>query len=142
VYKNYAAGQDLILVYLMTDDMRGLNSNSKMPMAYDGQPMYDVTTAHYSINNNSWLRIYGYITENADASKVAKETETCPVLTYSYDVNESGAVDIADVQTISNIASGRLPLDGNFAKWLLADIDRNGVVDSADQLALMGILRK
>ena len=142
VYKNYAAGQDLVLVYLMTDDMRGLNSNSKMPMAYDGQPMYDVTTAHYSINNNSWLRIYAYITENADASKVAKETETCPVLTYSYDVNESGAVDIADVQTISNIASGRLPLDGNFTKWLLADIDRNGVVDSADQYALMSILRK
>ena len=142
VFKNYAAGQDLVLVYLMTDDMRGLNSNSKMPMAYDGQPMYDVTTAHYSINNNSWLRIYAYITENGDARKVAKETETCPVLTYSYDVNQSGAVDIADVQTIANIASGRLPLNGNFTKWLLADIDRNGVVDSADQLALMGILRK
>ena len=142
IFRNYVKGYDLVLAYMHTPEQAIDQSNSTLPMAYDGKPMYDVTFAKYKIGTNTWLRTYAYIVPNADASKIAKGTETCSVITYSNNVNQTGGLDIADVQAIANIRAGRLPLEDNITKWLLADIDRNGVVDAADQTALMNILTK
>lgn len=142
VFRNFIKGYDLVLAYMHTPEMAVDQSNSTLPMAYDGQPMYDVTFARYKIGVNTWLRTYAIIVPNADMSKVALGTETCPVLTFSDNVNEIGGIDIADVQTIANIRAGRVPLEGNINKWLRADVDRNGVVDTADQTALMNIMCK
>ena len=142
LFHNYVPGYDLLLTYMYTPEMRNMNGTSVLTMTYNGTPMYDVTDSHYNINGNSWLRIYAVITENADVGKVATGTETCPVVTYSNNINLTGGFDIADVQAIANIRSGRMPLAGNEAKWFLADVDRNGVVDIADQTALMGALTK
>ena len=45
-----------------------------------------------------------------------------------------------DVQTVSNVINGRLPYEGNEAKWFLADVDRSGKVDLADMQALWNTL--
>lgn len=140
VFRDYVKGYDLVLAYMMVDEMRNQSGNTKLKMSYDGNPMYDVTTSYYNINGNSWLRIYGYITPNADTSKIEKSDKTSPELKYSNDVNQSGHVDITDVQAIANIRNGRMPLEGNMIKWLMADIDRNGVVDMEDQEALVRVL--
>lgn len=142
VFRDYVKGYDLMLAYMMVDEMRNMSGNTKLMMSYDGAPMYDVTTSHYNIDGNSWLRIYGYITPNADTVKIEKSDKTSPELKYSHDVNQSGHVDIADVQAIANIQNGRMELEGNMIKWLMADIDRNGVVDTEDQEALMRVLTR
>lgn len=142
VFRDYVKGYDLVLAYMHTPEMAMNQSDSTLPMAYDGKPMYDVTFARYMVGKNTWLRTYAYLTPNADATKVAKGTEACQMIDYSNNVNQTGGIDIADVQTISNIRAGRLPLEDNIIKWLLADIDRNGVVDTADQTALMSAMTK
>lgn len=142
VFHNYVPGYDLLLLYMDVPEMINLTGISTLTMAYDGKPMYDVTTAHYNINNQRWKRAYAAIVPNADVSKVALGTETCPIVTYSNNINMVGGLDIADLQLLSSIRNGRLPLEGNELKWLLADIDRNGVVDIADHDALVRALTK
>ena len=142
IFRNYVPGYDLIVAFMCTSEMINQKGITTLNIAYDGKPMYDVTNAQYNINGERWMRTYAILTPNADVSKLALGTEECPVVTYSNNVNQTGDVDIADVQTIANIRAGRVPLAGNEIKWLLADIDRSGIVDNADQLALMRALNK
>ena len=135
VYKNYAGGKDLVLVYMRNDD---LADHSTLDVTYGGKLMYEVTNSHYSIDGDSFICIFGYITSNADATKVAVGGGVnCPEITYSTDVNDSGYTDMNDAQIIANIYNGKLPLDGNEIKWLRADINRDNKVDVNDQIELM-----
>ena len=142
VFRNYAPGYDLLLIYMDTPEMINLTGVSTLTMAYDGKPMYDVTSAHYNVNGCRWKRAYAAIVPNADVSKVALGTEACPIVTYSNNINGASTVDIADLQVLAGIRSGRVPLTGNEVKWLLDDIDRNGVVNIADHNALISVLTK
>ena len=142
VFRNYVPGYDLLLVYMDAPEMINLTGDSVLTMAYDGKPMYDVTSAHYNINGQRWKRTYAVIVPKADTSKVALGTETCPIVTYSNNINMTGGLDIADLQLLSAIRNGRLALAGNELKFLLADIDRNGAVNTADHTALVSVLTK
>ena len=142
IFRNYVPGYDLIVAFMCTSEMINQKGITTLNIAYDGKPMYDVSGSMYNADGFRGKRAYAYIAPNIDVSKIAPGTEECPVVTYSNNVNQAGDVDIADVQTIANIRAGRVPLAGNEVKWLLADIDRSGIVDNADQLALMRALNK
>jgi len=140
VYRDYikTSGLDLVLVYVYD---QSIVLKSAMSMTYGGNLMYEVSDANYSIDGNRYICTFGYLTPNADVSLVSHSTQSdavmCTELKYSSDVNQSGVVDINDAQTIANIYNGTLALQGNEARFLLADIDRNGQVDASDRMALV-----
>lgn len=142
IYKNYAQGLDLILAFMYTDTAVINTTNTTIPMSYNGEAMYDVTSSHYKVDGEGFLRIYAYLVRNANSDLVRSFSGTCQYVEYSEDVNQSGWVDINDAQAIANICSGKMALNGNETKWLLADINRDGKVDTNDQLALMSQLVK
>jgi len=143
VHKNYAAGKDLIVVFLKDDS---LVKKTQAALLYDGKLMHEITTSNYNIKGDRFFCIFGYITENADPALVTKDSTSkptmCPEIKYSDDVNGTTFVDINDAQTIANIYNGKLPLEGNESKWFLADINRDGKVDINDRNALMNSLNK
>ena len=124
------------MLFTCTEEQKLNQTDSSLPMTYDGKPMYDVTTSRYETGEGDIQRIYAVLADHADVNKIGSGTEACPEVAYSYDVNGSGALDISDLQTVANIMGGKLPLAGNEAKWLLADVDRNGTVDAKDIEAL------
>ena len=140
IYGDYVQGKDLLLLFTATAEQKNNTTTSALPMAYDGKPMYDVTRARYETGEGDIQRIYAVLVDNADISKISRGTVACPQLTYSDDVNQNGCVELMDVQTISNIINGRLPYEGNEAKWFMADVDRSGKVDLADMQALWNTL--
>lgn len=143
VHKDYAAGQDLLVVFVKDDS---LVKKTQDAITYDGHPMYEITTGNYNIKGDRYFCIFGYITPNADPTLVAKDTSSgatiCTEITYSNDINESGFVDINDAQAIANIYNGKLSLADNVTKWLRADINRDGKVDIKDRNELIGSLNK
>jgi hypothetical protein len=143
VHKNYAAGKDLIVVFLKDES---LVKKTQAPLLYDGKLMHEITTGNYNINGDRYFCIFGYITENADPALVTKDNASkptmCPEIKYSNDVNLTGAVDINDAQAIANIYNGKMALEGNETKWFRADINRDGKVDINDRNALMNTLNK
>ena len=142
VFRNYVPGYDLVIAYMSTPEMVNTTGKTTLTLAYDTTPMFDVSTSHYNVDGFRGKRTYAYIATNIDVGKITLGTEACPVVNYSNNINQVGGVDIADVQAISNIRNGRIPLDGNQTMWFIADIDRNGIVDKADQAALMRELTK
>ena len=142
IYRNYAGGNDLILAFMCTPEMTASTSDSSIAMTYDGHPMIDVSTAHYKVDNDSFVRIYAYLAPAASADKLAVGSTKCVELNYDGDVNMSGWVDMNDVQAIDNIIRGRLPLEGNMTRWLQADVNRDGKADAADMTALIARLMK
>ena len=144
LYKNYACGNDLLLVFFSDNDV-DLYRDTLLPMLYDGQLMEEVTQAHYLLDGVPWLMCFGHIGPNLDPMKLSvDESESAtnsPEIVYwdkaSNDVNESGFADISDVQMIANIYNGKVPLEGNVIKWLRADINRDGKVDVKDRNELM-----
>lgn len=143
VHKNYAAGKDLLVVFLKDDS---LVKKTQAPLLYDGKLMHEITTGNYNIKGDRFFCIFGYITENADPALVTKDNASkptmCPEIKYSNDVNLTGAVDINDAQAIANIYNGKMALEGNETKWFRADINRDGKVDINDRNALMNTLNK
>ena len=150
LYKNYAAGNDLVLAYV-SNAYEDLVKKTTLPMMYDGVLMEEVTQARYTVDGSRYLVCFGHIGPDLDPMLITKneasDAEMSPELEYNefntglfHDVNQSGVVDVADAQTIMNIADGTLPLEGNVTKWYLADIDRNGQVNAADRDALMSYL--
>lgn len=150
LYKNYAAGNDLLLAFVSNHD-EALVKKTALPMLYDGILMEEVTQARYHIDGNRYMVCFGHIGPNLDPLKIAKNEASnatmSPEIAYNefnpglfHDVNQSGVVDVADAQTIMNIANGTLPLEGNVTKWLRADINRDGQVNAADRDALMSYL--
>lgn len=136
VYKDYAGGHDLLVLFTSTLEQKNNTTSSALKMTYDGKPMYDVTAARYETGEGEIQRIYAVIASEADPAKLGVGEAACQVLDYDLDVNCSGNVDLNDVQVISNIIKGNLPLAGNEAKWFMADVNRDGKVDVDDMTTL------
>ena len=135
IFDNYAAGKSLILLA-----SEGFPTNA----TYDGRRMLDVTDAHYALDGRVFSHTYAVVVDHVNldlisATQISASYSSISsyLLYYDGDVNLSGNVDIRDAQSIANIMAGRLPLDGNQKKWLLADMDANGKVDSNDILSIL-----
>lgn len=137
VYSNYAAGKSLLLL---------ATEGTPVNATYNGQKMLEVTNAHYDLDGEIFTHQYAIVVDRADldlglvsATPVSSTSAiVLPyLLDYDYDVNRSGGVDIRDAQAAANIISGRMPLEGNLEKWLVADTDASGKIDSADIVAIL-----
>lgn len=108
--------------------------------AYGENVMYKTTA--YGENVYSWLVIAdkGQIFTVADAqANITQATATAEEVTQSYDVNETGLVDVNDAQLAYNIYSG---VYSDFEKvsvrkFLRADVDLNKSVNVADAVAII-----
>lgn len=139
IYKNYAGNYDLLLVFIEGGDAT---------VTYDGVKMPDVTHAYYLVDGKRYTDTYAIVTPRVDVSKLsatllasASGSTVDALLKYNLDVDRNGIENIADAQAICNIISGKLPLENNLESYLLADVNRDGKVDSNDVTALMAELR-
>ena len=111
-----------------------------MAYAYGESTMYKTTA--YGVNVYSWLVIVDKNQEfTADTAKanITEATATAEEVTQSYDVNETGVVDINDAQLVYDIYSGKY---GDFEKvtvkkFLCADVNSDGSVNSTDAVAVV-----
>lgn len=108
--------------------------------AYGDNVMYKTTA--YGENVYSWLVIVdkneAFDQATAEA-KITQASATAEEVTQSYDVNETGLVDINDAQLTYDIYSGKYT---NFEKvsvrkFLRADVTKDKVVNSADAVAVV-----
>lgn len=108
--------------------------------AYGETVMYKTTA--YGANVYSWLVIVDKGQEFTAAVAEANITEaaaTAEEVAQSYDVNETGVVDINDAQLVYDIYSGKY---GDFEKvtvkkFLCADVNSDKIVNSADAVAVV-----
>lgn len=108
--------------------------------AYGESVMYKTTA--YGANVYSWLVIVDKGQEFTAAVAEANITEaaaTAEEVAQSYDVNETGVVDINDAQLVYDIYSGKY---GDFEKvtvkkFLCADVNSDKIVNSADAVAVV-----
>lgn len=108
--------------------------------AYGEHVMYKTTA--YGENVYSWLVIVAKGQEfTADTAKanITEATATAEEVAQSYDVNETGVVDINDAQLVYDIYSGKY---GDFEKvtvkkFLCADVNSDKIVNSADAVAVV-----
>ena len=108
--------------------------------AYGDNVMYKTTA--YGENVYSWLVIVDKNQEfTADTAKanITEASATAEEMTQSYDVNETGVVDINDAQLVYDIYSGKY---GDFdkvtvKKFLCADVNSDKIVDSTDAVAVV-----
>ena len=111
-----------------------------MAYAYGENTMYKTTA--YGVNVYSWLVIVDKNQEfTADTAKanITEATATAEEVTQSYDVNETGVVDINDAQLVYDIYSGKY---GDFEKvtvkkFLCADVNSDRSVNSTDAVAVV-----
>lgn len=111
-----------------------------MAYAYGEDTMYKTTA--YGVNVYSWLVIVDKNQEfTADTAKanITEATATAEEVAQSYDVNETGVVDINDAQLVYDIYSGKY---GDFEKvtvkkFLCADVNSDGSVNSTDAVAVV-----
>lgn len=111
-----------------------------MAYAYGENTMYKTTA--YGVNVYSWLVIVAKGQEfTADTAKanITEDTATAEEVTQSYDVNETGVVDINDAQLVYDIYSGKY---GDFEKvtvkkFLCADVNSDKIVNSTDAVAVV-----
>lgn len=108
--------------------------------AYGEDVMYKTTA--YGDNVYSWLVIVdkneAFDQATAEA-KITQASATAEEVTQSYDVNETGLVDINDAQLTYDIYSGKYT---NFEKvsvrkFLRADVTKDKVVNSTDAVAVV-----
>ena len=109
--------------------------------AYDGNVMYKTTA--YGENVYSWLVIVdtgaGLTVDTAKANVTQASGATAEEVKQSYDVNETGPVDINDAQLTYDIYSGKY-VDFekvSVRKFLRADVTSDKVVNSADAVAII-----
>lgn len=108
--------------------------------AYGEKVMYKTTA--YGENVYSWLVIVAKGQEfTADTAKanITEATATAEEVAQSYDVNETGVVDINDAQLVYDIYSGKY---GDFEKvtvkkFLCADVNITKTVDATDAVAVV-----
>ncbi len=108
--------------------------------AYGEDVMYKTTA--YGDNVYSWLVIVdkgeAFTVATAEAN-ITQASATAEEVTQSYDVNETGLVDINDAQLTYDIYSGKYT---NFEKvsvrkFLRADVTKDKVVNSTDAVAVV-----
>lgn len=138
IHENYAGDNDLLLIF---------SEGQPFKITYSGTRMKDISLPYMYVDGQLFSHVYAWVEPDVDPINVAAEgvvSSASSVLNYvleiNGDVNQSGIVDINDVQCIQNIIDGTLPLDQ--AKYLRADIDRNGKVDTNDMTALLRQLKK
>lgn len=108
--------------------------------AYGEDVMYKTTA--YGDNVYSWLVIVdkneAFDQATAEA-KIAQASATAEEVTQSYDVNETGLVDINDAQLTYDIYSGKYTdfEKVSVRKFLRADVNLDKVVNSADAVAVV-----
>lgn len=108
--------------------------------AYGDNVMYKTTA--YGENVYSWLVIVDKNETFDQATAEAKITQasaTAEEVTQSYDVNETGLVDINDAQLTYDIYSGKYTdfEKVSVRKFLRADVTKDKVVNSADAVAII-----
>lgn len=111
-----------------------------MAYAYGESTMYKTTA--YGENVYSWLVIVDKGQEfTADTAKanIKEASATAEEVTLSYDVNETGVVDINDAQLTYDIYSGKY---NDFEKvtvkkFLCADVNSSKTVDATDAVAVV-----
>ena len=108
--------------------------------AYGEDVMYKTTA--YGDNVYSWLVIVdkneAFDQATAEA-KITQASATAEEVTQSYDVNETGLVDINDAQLTYDIYSGKYTdfEKVSVRKFLRADVSKDKVVNSADAVAVV-----
>lgn len=108
--------------------------------AYGDNVMYKTTA--YGENVHSWLVIVdkneAFDQATAEA-KITQASATAEEVTQSYDVNETGLVDINDAQLTYDIYSGKYTdfEKVSVRKFLRADVTKDKVVNSADAVAVV-----
>ena len=108
--------------------------------AYGEDVMYKTTA--YGENVYSWLVIVnkGETFDKATAAaKITQASATAEEVTQSYDVNETGLVDINDAQLTYDIYSGKYTdfEKVSVRKFLRADVTKDKVVNSTDAVAII-----
>lgn len=108
--------------------------------AYGDNVMYKTTA--YGENVYSWLVIVDKNETFDQATAEAKITQasaTAEEVTQSYDVNETGLVDINDAQLTYDIYSGKYTdfEKVSVRKFLRADVTKDKVVNSTDAVAII-----
>lgn len=111
-----------------------------MAYAYGKDIMYKTTA--YGANVYSWLVIVDKgqeFTAEVAKANIAEAAATAEEVAQSYDVNETGVVDINDAQLTYDIYSGKY---GDFEKvtvkkFLCADVNSDRIVNSTDAVAVV-----
>lgn len=108
--------------------------------AYGDNVMYKTTA--YGENVYSWLVIVnkGETFDKATAAaKITQASATAEEVTQSYDVNETGVVDINDAQLTYDIYSGKYTdfEKVSVRKFLRADVNLDKAVNSTDAVAVV-----
>lgn len=111
-----------------------------MAYAYGESTMYKTTA--YGENVYSWLVIVDKGQEfTADTAKanIKEASATAEEVTLSYDVNETGVVDINDAQLVYDIYSGKYTDFDKVSvrKFLRADVNITKTVDATDAVAVV-----
>lgn len=115
---------------------------------YDGNTMFKA--ANYGFNVYSWLLILdkGEVLDvdalKADViSKLALADGTATTINQVYDVNKSGRMDINDAQLVYDIYNGTYFdfTKVSMEKFLLADVNCDKMVNSADAVVIVGRFR-
>lgn len=108
--------------------------------AYGDNVMYKTTA--YGENVYSWLVIVDKnetFDQAAAEAKIMQASATAEEVTQSYDVNETGLVDINDAQLTYDIYSGKYTdfEKVSVRKFLRADVTKDKVVNSTDAVAII-----
>ncbi|BCK80196.1 hypothetical protein MM35RIKEN_23880 (plasmid) [Vescimonas fastidiosa] len=108
--------------------------------AYGDNVMYKTTA--YGENVYSWLVIVDKnetFDQAAAEAKITQASATAEEVTQSYDVNETGLVDINDAQLTYDIYSGKYTdfEKVSVRKFLRADVTKDKVVNSTDAVAII-----
>ncbi len=111
-----------------------------MAYAYGENTMYKTTA--YGVNVYSWLVIVDKNQEfTADTAKanIKEASATAEEMAQSYDVNETGVVDINDAQLVYDIYSGKYAdfEKVSVRKFLRADVNNSKTVDATDAVAVV-----
>ena len=121
-------------------------------LAYDGNQMYWSEKYNGNKGAYAWLIIPDK-TKSLDELKKEAQTAIKAVdgtrisINYSGDVNLTNAVDINDAQFVWNMYNAVYRDDTTFQtvnrqKYLTADVNHDGVLDTKDAAAVVGIIKK
>ena len=127
ITEDYVTGYSLVLVY----------TNDKATFTYDGNTMYNVTSAGYKYNNaDEYSHVYALVVKgNASADQVA--AGTTPVADTlkcdDLDVNKSGSVDLRDAVAVVAVYNANATYMTKYMAIVLeADVTHNKHVSSDD----------
>lgn len=121
-------------------------------LAYDGNQMYWSEKYNESKGAYAWLIIPDKTKSldelKTEAAAAIKAVDGAKIsIDYSGDVNLTNAVDINDAQFVWNMYNAEYKDDTTFEtvnrqKYLTADVNGNGVLDTTDAAAVVNIIKK